>query len=158
MERFCREDFSRVSLINRRLSRQDARGGGNSNSARRAFLQQAEAAFTAGVIRCRARRDRLLDFENTNAGFMQLFRIDDPRHAPKQRRSRSRKMVPRFRTTSPAARVRVDFREMSSNHLSREAPRDSIPDKTTRFEVRRCCREHDPGLCVESGDPRLNGN
>jgi hypothetical protein len=61
------------------------------------------------------------DFENTGGRSIQLFQIDDPSHAQKQRLSRSTKMVSRFRTARSAARMRVDFREMSSIHFSPEA-------------------------------------
>ena len=61
------------------------------------------------------------DFENTGGRSIQLFQIDDPSHAQKQRLSQSTKMVSRFRTARSAARMRVDFREMSSIHFSPEA-------------------------------------
>jgi hypothetical protein len=57
---FCREDFSCVSLITRRLSRQEARGRKFWFCPTSLFLPQAETASTAGVIRYRSRQDRLL--------------------------------------------------------------------------------------------------
>src|ERR1700687_1966263 len=98
--------FATYNLWASRIVPAVACSGGTARSCARG--RQAETAFTAGVIRYRARRDRLLT-SKTQAQAHAAIPNRRFKSRAKAARSRSSKMVSRSRTARSAARIRVDF-------------------------------------------------